>query len=303
MYWAFTTITTVGYGDISAQNSSEMAVSVVSMLVGVHVFTSVASTLNAGITAKASAKMEAEKKINIIASFLSLRRVPGQLAGKIQDFYSRKYLHEVAEFDVAGLLDELPSVLSAQLEDYLYSKYRKIHSMSFWNILMFDQLDAQDARYFCYALDPMFLAGSSVVYNQDAASCGIYIIVTGHVTLRRLAAADFCQPGRLRQLDEVQPQRQHGLPADRSSEGAYLLEQTYKKGQTFGEVESLPACKRDSAVPVSRWRAPPPCTRAHDRCDCVCTASRVAESCRRCHPLSGTAAPRSAARVGRSCSI
>eukprot|EP01051_Picozoa_sp_SAG22_P004500 SAG22_NODE_243_length_14055_cov_3.073015_8_plen_350_part_00 len=152
IYWAFTTITTVGYGDISAQNEAEMAVSILSMVIGVHVFTSVASTLNAELTSKASAKMDADKKINVITSFLSLRRVPASLSTRIRDFYTRKYTHEVAEFDVAGLLDELPSVLSTQLEDYLYSKYWKIHSMSFWSILLFDHLDAQEARFFCHAV-------------------------------------------------------------------------------------------------------------------------------------------------------
>tara|TARA_B110000285_G_C15057242_1_gene580273 strand:+ start:719 stop:1018 length:300 start_codon:yes stop_codon:yes gene_type:complete len=37
-YWTITTITTVGYGDISGTNLAEMAISVVMMLVGVISF-------------------------------------------------------------------------------------------------------------------------------------------------------------------------------------------------------------------------------------------------------------------------
>eukprot|EP01051_Picozoa_sp_SAG22_P004506 SAG22_NODE_243_length_14055_cov_3.073015_14_plen_104_part_00 len=71
------------------------------------------------------------------------------LSLEIREFYQRKYAHEIAEFDVAQLLDELPSVLAAELEDYLYSKYWKIHSMAFWDVLLFDHLDVHATRRFC----------------------------------------------------------------------------------------------------------------------------------------------------------
>eukprot|EP01051_Picozoa_sp_SAG22_P004507 SAG22_NODE_243_length_14055_cov_3.073015_15_plen_123_part_00 len=79
LYWAFTTITTVGYGDIHAYNMWEMAVSILSMVIGVAVFNSVASTLNAELSAKAAARMDGERKMNTIAAFLGLRNVPASL--------------------------------------------------------------------------------------------------------------------------------------------------------------------------------------------------------------------------------
>ena len=119
VYWAFTTITTVGYGDIHAYNMWEMAVSILSMVIGVGVFNSVASTLNAELAAKTAAKMDGEKKMNTIAAFLALRHVPEGLAIEIREFYQRKFTHEIAEFDVSKLLAELPSVLATQLEEYV----------------------------------------------------------------------------------------------------------------------------------------------------------------------------------------
>eukprot|EP01051_Picozoa_sp_SAG22_P004501 SAG22_NODE_243_length_14055_cov_3.073015_9_plen_190_part_00 len=84
-----------------------------------------------------------------------------------------------------------------------------------------------------------------MVYNQDRESCGIYIIVSGQVTLHRIGAAGFCEDGQLRRLEN-----QESLEAQRAAAAAagkrhrdYMIQNTYSKGQTFGEVEGILAAK------------------------------------------------------------
>ena len=45
IYWAVTTISTVGYGDISANNRSERIFCLIVMIIGVTMFTTAASTI------------------------------------------------------------------------------------------------------------------------------------------------------------------------------------------------------------------------------------------------------------------
>merc|ERR1711968_311273 len=52
IYWAFTTITTVGYGDITATNVLEQILCLICMFIGVVVFTTVAAQLHSQLETK-----------------------------------------------------------------------------------------------------------------------------------------------------------------------------------------------------------------------------------------------------------
>lgn len=58
MYWAMSTLTTVGYGDVTPQNDAEKMVSMIAMVVGVTVFAyfmgNTASLISAGNATEAA---------------------------------------------------------------------------------------------------------------------------------------------------------------------------------------------------------------------------------------------------------
>jgi hypothetical protein len=79
LYWAFTTLTTVGYGDITASTNEEMIYCMVAMIAGTGVFATVLGTLSAWATTKNLAVIEGQNRINRINTFLGIRRVPVHL--------------------------------------------------------------------------------------------------------------------------------------------------------------------------------------------------------------------------------
>jgi hypothetical protein len=79
VYWAFTTITTVGYGDITATNNEEYILCLICMLIGVGVFTTVAAMLHSQLETAQAGRFDAEKKISKLVSFLKQRMVDPEL--------------------------------------------------------------------------------------------------------------------------------------------------------------------------------------------------------------------------------
>ena len=80
LYWAFTTITTVGYGDITAKNNWEKVLSILFMVVGMQVFTNVASQFKSWADNRNAVKLAADRRISLLMGYLKQRQV------KFRDF-------------------------------------------------------------------------------------------------------------------------------------------------------------------------------------------------------------------------
>ncbi|KAL7490438.1 hypothetical protein ACHAWT_000029, partial [Skeletonema menzelii] len=107
MYWAFSTLTTVGYGDISARTPQEQTFSMVMMLVGVT-------------WSSFDAKNRAVRdKMMCVNDFIRTTKLPRELAKQVRAFFEfkakSKHAYVSNNYDVEELLDELGSVLRADI--------------------------------------------------------------------------------------------------------------------------------------------------------------------------------------------
>ena len=123
LYWAFTTITTVGYGDITAKNNWEKGLSILFMVVGMQVFTNVASQLKTWADNQNAVELAADNQISLLMGYLKQRQVKEDLQNDIRDFYTIKYRkHETPGFDHDEMLRDLPPTLAEDLAEHLYDK-------------------------------------------------------------------------------------------------------------------------------------------------------------------------------------
>lgn len=82
-YWSFTTLTTVGYGDISATNTDEKIYCIFGMIAGTAVFATVTGTLAERATANNMATVEGETRMNRVVTYLKMRKVPQDLLFRV----------------------------------------------------------------------------------------------------------------------------------------------------------------------------------------------------------------------------
>ena len=91
LYWGMTTMTTVGYGDISASTNTEKVYSIISMLIGGFMFGMIIGSLTNIISTANPLEARKKEKLQEIAGWLQIRKVPAHLRSDIYEFYRSLY--------------------------------------------------------------------------------------------------------------------------------------------------------------------------------------------------------------------
>jgi len=107
VYWSFSTLTTVGFGDISAKTNAERIFSIVCMVVGVSWYAFIISTISSIIHMFDRRNAELKRKQRIILQFMKETKVPPSLRRRIL-----QYFDYVTTQPLEGDSKEMESVLS-----------------------------------------------------------------------------------------------------------------------------------------------------------------------------------------------
>ena len=115
LYWTLTTLTTVGYGDISPnlKNNLEKFYTMFVMMIGVGVYGYVIgniSTLLTNIDIAKAQKTETLKKIN---AFLKYKNIPNEISVKIRNYYDYLWENKLG-FDELDIVAALPPSLKTE---------------------------------------------------------------------------------------------------------------------------------------------------------------------------------------------
>lgn len=87
LYWAFTTMTTVGYGDITPQNDAERVYAIICMIVGATVFGYIIGSIAALAGMDSGADSLTKRKLALVQDFCE----EGNLCKLTQDAVHRHY--------------------------------------------------------------------------------------------------------------------------------------------------------------------------------------------------------------------
>ncbi|KAK9842771.1 hypothetical protein WJX74_002162 [Apatococcus lobatus] len=117
VYYAMTTIATVGYGDIHATTSTERIAATLIMFTGVLFFGFVISSLSdlishMGGTARRAVLLR--QKAEEVEAWLQLRQVPRGLGARITAYFSDAWVRYAEEVPEQSLLNELPLQLRGE---------------------------------------------------------------------------------------------------------------------------------------------------------------------------------------------
>lgn len=114
LYWAMTTLTTVGYGDIAAKAPAQMFFAVVTQLIGVGVFGFVLSNV-AGLLSRLDAAREHHMdNLDQIETFMHSYKIPGSTRLKVRSYYHYLWKEHRGYMD-KSLIHSLPAKLQSEL--------------------------------------------------------------------------------------------------------------------------------------------------------------------------------------------
>ena len=119
MYWAFSTLTTVGYGDISARTPQEQAFSMMMMLTGVSWYAIIVSSMSSIMSTFDAQNKAIRDKMLSVNAFVRSAKLPLPLAQRVRSYFefrsSQRTFLMSDHFNADALLEELGSALRTDI--------------------------------------------------------------------------------------------------------------------------------------------------------------------------------------------
>ncbi len=118
LYWCVTTLSTVGYGDVTPANNFQTLYAIVVMILGVGVYAYVIGNIATILTNIDPARSRYLQHIERLGAFIRYRQIPPRLQRRIHDYYD--YLWEKRlGYDESHVLDSLPRSLRTDVSLFL----------------------------------------------------------------------------------------------------------------------------------------------------------------------------------------
>ena len=177
IYWALTTITTVGYGDISPETNAEMIYAMVAMLVGVGFYSYTIGSFTSFLSDLKSREREVNSKIAAVNAFAKETGLPKEIKAKIRQ--SIKYNEEksiINRGSIDSILSELPRDLRYDIALNMYEKAAE-------SMIFFKGTDQAFIVSAMSLLKPLMIHEGKFVYLKDHFADEVYLITKGRVNL------------------------------------------------------------------------------------------------------------------------
>ena len=114
LYWASSTMATVGYGDVTPIQIPEKIVSMIGMLVGVTVFAYIMGTMSALLSTFSTHSQRIQDRQQQLDGFIRTHKIPQQLAVKLRQFCDYILKRQVHSEDLE-LINSLSGPLRQQV--------------------------------------------------------------------------------------------------------------------------------------------------------------------------------------------
>ena len=172
-YWAFTTLTTVGYGDITAVSPLEKIIAVFWMLTGICSFSFAIGSLTNMIGKLDTKESNLVHKLEHIEEFSKEARLPKELRNRLR--HALRYSNDHLGFkwtDKSRLFAELPKKLKMQVA-------LAMHQGAVQRITFFTEKNEEFIAATVPFLLPLFVEERGYVYKRKEHPVDMYFIASG----------------------------------------------------------------------------------------------------------------------------
>nr|ABO15470.1 AKT1-like K+ channel LilKT1 [Lilium longiflorum] len=176
MYWSITTLTTVGYGDLHAQNTGEMIFDIAYMLFDLGLTAYLIGNMTNLVVHCTSRTRKFRDTIQAASSFALRNQLPVRLQDQMVAHLCLKFRTDSEGLQQQETLDALPKAIRSSISHYLfYTLVNKVYLFrGVSHDLLFQLVSEKKAEYFPPRED---------VILQNEAPTDFYILVTGSVDL------------------------------------------------------------------------------------------------------------------------
>lgn len=187
IYWSFTTLTTVGYGDISAKTAPQMLYTCAVQVVGVGVFGFILSNVASLLSRMDAAREHHMDNLDKIETFMRMHRIPVAMKAKTRAYFHYLWMNKKGYKD-RSLIENLPAKLQSEL--LLFVNKPIVEKVPFLKgatpELIEDLMDK---------LEPRIFVPGERIFHVDEPGDALYFIQSGEVEIRGRQGASIAKLG------------------------------------------------------------------------------------------------------------
>ena len=175
LYWAITTIATIGYGDYVPNHDSnaQIVYTIVVELFGVGMFSYVIANVSSLVTNLDVSKSAHRERLEQVTAFMRSQRVPTELQERVRDYYSYVWAKQKG-VDATNALEGIPQSLTQEILLFLNRDLLA-------RVEIFKAADELFLRESVRLMKPVvFLPGEYVIRQGEFADC-MYFLASGSV--------------------------------------------------------------------------------------------------------------------------
>ena len=174
-YWAITTISTVGFGDITAQTTTERVFSIIAEMFGCLMFAVLIGSLGSMMVGQKLLEEKVSKQLSELREFMQAKSIPKALRVKIRRFMETLYEQKTG-YNEQDVLTELPPAMAQELLHHMYK-----HLIQ--EVPLFKNLEEGAITQICGLIKPFTAMKSDLIFQRGEVGREMYIIIEGEVSL------------------------------------------------------------------------------------------------------------------------
>ena len=172
MYWAVQSITSVGYGDMTSDNTSSLLIAILTMLVGVVVCSWIITAVITALSPDSSAR-RFQDRMHYVITYLKNNKLPQTVSKRVIHYYRWQNKNQ---FDEKAILHDLPAQLRKEIFDNMYNGWLD-------DIILFNGATSQFMNEVCLRISPVSFPQYQVVYSEGELGSEMYFITRGNAAV------------------------------------------------------------------------------------------------------------------------
>jgi hyperpolarization activated cyclic nucleotide-gated potassium channel 1 len=176
IYWAFATLTTVGYGDITAYTELEMIFAILWMLFGAGFYSYTIGSLSSFLASIDYRETILREKLNAANSFATETGITAEVKKKVVNLVKQNAAKRGLISDKYTLFDELPKAL-------MYEVALSMHNGIVSELSFFTKRDISFVVFVIPKLLPVCFLDSEYIYHSGELASDAFLISKGRVNL------------------------------------------------------------------------------------------------------------------------
>ena len=173
LYWTITTLTTIGYGDITPQNDPQRIFTMAVMIIGAGMYGYIIGNISNLLANIDYARTVFSEKMERINTFLKYRKIPESLQENIYQYYTYVWENKKG-YDESDIMSELPASLRMKISLYLNADV-------FDKIPIFEGASEAMIADFVIKLKPVIFTPNDYIIKKGERGDCLYFISKGQV--------------------------------------------------------------------------------------------------------------------------